>query len=209
MPSKILWVVPVRQKLPALYSVAATKWEGRKVPTKSLFEQEAPKIGTQKCSTKRGVREPVHVELALNNRALVKAEVFEKRVFEQTTPFKSRNEGGIFLEQPFGRYCAASWLKFTRGFLGRVRIHIRMRNRTLSFFSWSFRMYKGKPWKHQGSFSPTCQIFSQCTLKDKTLDFREQIHTGPSCTRNTKESDSLLGRCERVLRFMGREVQGR
>ena len=32
-------------------------WEGRTVPTKSLFEQEAPKIGTQKCSTKRGVRE--------------------------------------------------------------------------------------------------------------------------------------------------------
>ena len=27
-------------------------WEGRKVPTKSLFEQEAPEIGTQKCSTK-------------------------------------------------------------------------------------------------------------------------------------------------------------
>ena len=32
-------------------------WEGRKVPTKSLLEQEAPEIGTQKCSTKRGVRE--------------------------------------------------------------------------------------------------------------------------------------------------------
>ena len=35
-------------------------------------------------------------------------EVFEKRVFEQTTPLKWRNEGGIFLEEPFGRYCAAS-----------------------------------------------------------------------------------------------------
>ena len=33
-------------------------WEGRKVPTKSLFEQEAPELETQKCSTKRGVREP-------------------------------------------------------------------------------------------------------------------------------------------------------
>ena len=58
------------------------------MPTKSLFEQEAPKIGTQKCSSKRGVRELLHVEIALNNRELVKAEVFEKRVFEQTAPLK-------------------------------------------------------------------------------------------------------------------------
>ena len=58
------------------------------MPTKSLFEQEAPKIGTQKCSTKRGVQESLHREFALNNRELVKAEVFEKRVFEQTTPLK-------------------------------------------------------------------------------------------------------------------------
>ena len=61
--------------------------------TKSLFEQEAPKIGTEKFSTKRGVREPLHVEFALNNRELVKVEVFETRVFEtrvfeQTTPLK-------------------------------------------------------------------------------------------------------------------------
>ena len=41
------------------------------MPTKSLFEQEAPEIGTQKCSTKQGVREPLHVEFALNNRELV------------------------------------------------------------------------------------------------------------------------------------------
>ena len=58
------------------------------MPTKSLFEQEAPKIGTQKCSTKRGVQEPLHVEFALRYRELVKADVFEKRVFEQTTPLK-------------------------------------------------------------------------------------------------------------------------
>ena len=58
------------------------------MPTKSLFEQEAPKIGTQECSTKGGVREPLHAEFALNNRELAKAEVFEKRVFEQTTPLK-------------------------------------------------------------------------------------------------------------------------
>ena len=50
----------------------------------------------------------LRIEFALNNREMVKAEVFEKRVFEQTTPFKLRNEGGIFLEQPFGRNCAAS-----------------------------------------------------------------------------------------------------
>ena len=78
------------------------------MPTKSLFEQEAPKIGTQKCSTKRGVREPWHVEFALNNRELVKAEVSGKRVFEQTTHSNEENEGGIFLEQPVGGYCAAS-----------------------------------------------------------------------------------------------------
>ena len=62
------------------------------MPTKNLFEQEAPKIGTQNCSTKRGVREPVHVEFALNNRELVKAEVFEKRVFEQTAPLNEENK---------------------------------------------------------------------------------------------------------------------
>ena len=32
----------------------------------------------------------LHVEFPLNNRELVKAEVFDKRVFEQTTPFKLR-----------------------------------------------------------------------------------------------------------------------
>ena len=74
-------------------------WEGRKVPTKSLFEQEAPKTGIQKCSTKRGVREPLPVEFAVKNREFVKAEVFEKRVLEQTAPLKRRNGGGIFLGQ--------------------------------------------------------------------------------------------------------------
>ena len=43
--------------LALLHSFSHFLWAGRKVPTKSLFEQEAPKIGTQKCSTKRGVRE--------------------------------------------------------------------------------------------------------------------------------------------------------
>ena len=32
----------------------------------------------------------LHVEFPQNNRELVKAEVFEKRVFEQTAPFKLR-----------------------------------------------------------------------------------------------------------------------
>ena len=35
-------------ELSRLYSIAGELWEGRKVPTKSLFEQEAPKIGTQR-----------------------------------------------------------------------------------------------------------------------------------------------------------------
>ena len=48
------------------------------MPTKILFEQEAPKIGTHKCSTKQGVREPLRAEFALNNRELVKATMFEK-----------------------------------------------------------------------------------------------------------------------------------
>ena len=38
----------------------------------------------------------LHVEFPLNNRELVKAEVFEKRVFEQTTPFKSIKVKGAF-----------------------------------------------------------------------------------------------------------------
>ena len=56
------------------------------MPTKSLFEQEARKIGTQKCSTKRGVREPLNVDIALNDREPVETEVLKKRVFQQTTP---------------------------------------------------------------------------------------------------------------------------
>ena len=55
---------------------------------KMFVRARGPKIGTQKCSTQRGVREPLHVEVALNNRELVHAEVFEKRVFEQTAPLK-------------------------------------------------------------------------------------------------------------------------
>ena len=58
------------------------------MPSKSLFEQGAPIIGTQKCSGKRGVRERLKVEFAMNDKELVKTKVFEKRVFEQTAPLK-------------------------------------------------------------------------------------------------------------------------
>ena len=44
--------------------VVKTLWEGRKVP---LFEQRGPKTGTQKFSTKRGLREPVNAEFALSS----------------------------------------------------------------------------------------------------------------------------------------------
>ena len=60
------------------------------MPTKSLFEQEAPKIGTQKCSTKRGVRESLHGEFAMNNREMVKAEVFEKKSVQTNDPIKMK-----------------------------------------------------------------------------------------------------------------------
>ena len=53
-----------------------------------FVEQEAPKIGTHRCSTKEGVQNPFSVELALNHRELVKTVVFEKGPFEPTTPLK-------------------------------------------------------------------------------------------------------------------------
>ena len=55
---------------------------------KKFVRARGPQIGTQKCSTKRGLRKPLHVEFALYNRESVKAEAFEKRVFEQTAPLK-------------------------------------------------------------------------------------------------------------------------
>ena len=57
---------------------------------KSLFEQEAPEIGTQKRSTKRGVREPLRVEFALNNGELVKAEVFREKSVRANDPIKMK-----------------------------------------------------------------------------------------------------------------------
>ena len=53
-----------------------------------VFEQEAPQNRNPDVLDQRGVRESLHVEFALNNRELVKAEVFKKRVFEQRAPLK-------------------------------------------------------------------------------------------------------------------------
>ena len=39
---------------------------------------------------------------------MLRVRVFEGRVFEPTAPLNEHNEGGIFLEQPFGWYCAVS-----------------------------------------------------------------------------------------------------
>ena len=63
-------------------------WEGRTVPTKSLFEQEAPQNWNPEVFEQTRCSRILHVEFPQNNRELVKAEVFEKRVFEQTAPFK-------------------------------------------------------------------------------------------------------------------------
>ena len=64
----------------------------------------------------------LHVEFPQNNRELVKAEVLW--VFEQqTTPFKLRNEGGIFLEQPFGRNMAhCHWPQFVEFVSAKLRV---------------------------------------------------------------------------------------
>ena len=48
----------------------------------------------------------LHVEFALNNGEVVEAEVFEKRVFEQTTLLNEGNEGGIFLEYRLSEFIA-------------------------------------------------------------------------------------------------------
>ena len=58
--------------------------KGRKVPTKHLFEQEAPEIETQKCLTKRRVRERWNVGFAPTGREVVKTEVFKERVQDRS-----------------------------------------------------------------------------------------------------------------------------
>ena len=72
------------------------------MPAKSLFEQEAPKIGTQKCSTKCGVRGPLHAEFALNNRELVNAEEFEKECSSKRPHFTEETKGQFSLNLSVG-----------------------------------------------------------------------------------------------------------
>ena len=71
-------------------------WEGSKVLAKSLFEQEARQIGTQKCSTKQGVRKPLH-----GDSALVKAEHWSRqkcsrRECSSNDPIKMKKMKGAF-----------------------------------------------------------------------------------------------------------------
>ena len=61
-----------------------------------MFEQEAPKIGTHKCSTKRGVREPFHVEFVLNDRQRVTTEVFGKKSVRANDPKEKSKIKGVF-----------------------------------------------------------------------------------------------------------------
>ena len=66
------------------------------MPTKSLFEKEAPKIGTQKCSTKRGVPESLQVEFALKKQRIGQGRsVREKRV-RANDPIKMKKIKGAF-----------------------------------------------------------------------------------------------------------------
>ena len=72
------------------------EWEGRKVPTKSLFEQEAPKIGAQKCSTKRSVRGSLHVEFALNSRRFCQGRSVREKSVRGNDPIKMKKMNGAF-----------------------------------------------------------------------------------------------------------------
>ena len=58
------------------------------MPTKSLFEQEAPKLEPRSVRPNEVFENLSNVEFALNDRELAETEVFEKRVFEQVTPIK-------------------------------------------------------------------------------------------------------------------------
>ena len=53
------------------------EWKIRESANQKIVQARDPKIGTQKCSTKRGVREPLNIELALNQRMGLKTEVFK------------------------------------------------------------------------------------------------------------------------------------
>ena len=66
------------------------------IADKKLFEQEAPKIGTQKCSTKPRCSRILHVEFALSNRELVKTEVFQEKSVRANDPIKMKEMKGAF-----------------------------------------------------------------------------------------------------------------
>ena len=70
------------------------------------FRARGPKTETQKCSTKRGVREPLKVEFALKNRRIGEGKSVRERSVRANDPIEI--EGGTFLEQTLGLYCAAS-----------------------------------------------------------------------------------------------------
>ena len=75
-----------------------TSWLGRpQSADKKFVRARGPQNRNPEVFNQTGCSRILHVEFALNNRELVKAEVFEKRVFEQTTPLNKENEGGIFL----------------------------------------------------------------------------------------------------------------
>ena len=61
------------------------KWEGHKVPRESLLSKWPQKLEPRTARTNEVLES---LCIALNNRELVKAEVFEKRMFEQMTLLK-------------------------------------------------------------------------------------------------------------------------
>ena len=78
----------------------------RPIKVNGLFSGTPPcrKTAPPKRPIKRSmnVREPLHVGFALSDRGSVKTDMFEKRVFEQTTPLKRTKRGGHFPWTTFG-----------------------------------------------------------------------------------------------------------
>ena len=145
-------------------------FEGRKVPTRSPFEQEASKIGTQKCSTKRDVREPLKVELALSCRQLMKTEVFEKTLgcnFLLTVGSFLLTAELFYLQLPISASLLAIGAFFAYSF---------------SFFTynWSFFAYNGKVHLIMGKRdckqrSLTVSKESSSTVSNQTSSFEIRV----------------------------------
>ena len=76
------------------------KWEaylgGPQSADKKFVRARGPKNWNSEVFDQTRCSRILHVEFALNNRELVKAEVFKKRVFEQTAPLNEGHEGGHF-----------------------------------------------------------------------------------------------------------------